>query len=188
MPFAVALSSAESSVVQLLNLGSHAALNACRPTNSGALLTRSQKQSKTGSSHAPFSILLLLIVTSQAAVVRQSKSPPATHSWLPLTTWKCAEVLNVSSQQTESGSVTCLLCSIIATSCTFAQPRWRCRLHMSIDFVVCIGGDGVILHASYLFRRAIPPVRLAAYGCLAALGCFKLHGCAACWFEGSSYA
>ena len=33
---------------------------------------------------------------------------------------------------------------------------------MAIDFVVCLGGDGVILHASYLFRRAIPPVRLPA--------------------------
>lgn len=32
---------------------------------------------------------------------------------------------------------------------------------MAIDFVVCLGGDGVILHASYLFRRAIPPVRVA---------------------------
>jgi len=29
---------------------------------------------------------------------------------------------------------------------------------MYIDFVVCVGGDGVILHASYLFKRAIPPV------------------------------
>eukprot|EP00891_Asterochloris_glomerata_P004965 jgi/Astpho2/4965/Aster-06700 len=32
------------------------------------------------------------------------------------------------------------------------------RLHMYIDFVVCLGGDGVLLHASYLFKRAIPPV------------------------------
>lgn len=31
-------------------------------------------------------------------------------------------------------------------------------LHQSVDFVVCLGGDGVILHASYLFASAIPPV------------------------------
>ena len=38
-----------------------------------------------------------------------------------------------------------------------------CRLHMYIDFVVCLGGDGVLLHASYLFKRAIPPVTEAAF-------------------------
>lgn len=27
-----------------------------------------------------------------------------------------------------------------------------------VDFLVCLGGDGVILHASSLFRRHIPPV------------------------------
>ncbi|XP_016485167.1 NAD kinase 2, chloroplastic isoform X1 [Nicotiana tabacum] len=31
-------------------------------------------------------------------------------------------------------------------------------LHESVDFVACLGGDGVILHASKLFRGAIPPV------------------------------
>jgi NAD+ kinase len=31
-------------------------------------------------------------------------------------------------------------------------------LHEMVDFVVCLGGDGVILHASNLFREAIPPV------------------------------
>ncbi len=32
------------------------------------------------------------------------------------------------------------------------------RLHQHVDFVVCLGGDGTILHASSLFQRAIPPV------------------------------
>lgn len=32
------------------------------------------------------------------------------------------------------------------------------NLHERIDFVVCLGGDGVILHASNLFRNAVPPV------------------------------
>ncbi|DBB11368.1 TPA: hypothetical protein ACH3X3_006790 [Trebouxia sp. C0006] len=40
---------------------------------------------------------------------------------------------------------------------TFTEAEQE-RLHMYIDFVVCVGGDGVILHASYLFKRAIPPV------------------------------
>ena len=32
------------------------------------------------------------------------------------------------------------------------------RLSEIVDFVVCLGGDGVILHASHLFRGPIPPV------------------------------
>lgn len=32
------------------------------------------------------------------------------------------------------------------------------RLHQHVDFVVCLGGDGTILHASSLFQQAIPPV------------------------------
>ncbi|KAK2442332.1 NAD kinase 2, chloroplastic [Trifolium repens] len=31
-------------------------------------------------------------------------------------------------------------------------------LHEKVDFVACLGGDGVILHASNLFRGAVPPV------------------------------
>jgi len=38
------------------------------------------------------------------------------------------------------------------------KPSGAARLHKAIDFVVCLGGDGVLLHASSLFRRAIPPV------------------------------
>ena len=32
------------------------------------------------------------------------------------------------------------------------------NLHERIDFVACLGGDGVILHASNIFRNAVPPV------------------------------
>ncbi|KAI5083102.1 hypothetical protein GOP47_0002845 [Adiantum capillus-veneris] len=32
------------------------------------------------------------------------------------------------------------------------------NLHQRIDFVVCLGGDGVILYASNIFRNAVPPV------------------------------
>ncbi|KAK8473176.1 hypothetical protein PHAVU_001G070700 [Phaseolus vulgaris] len=31
-------------------------------------------------------------------------------------------------------------------------------LHEQVDFVACLGGDGVILHASNLFREAVPPI------------------------------
>ncbi|KAL5071118.1 hypothetical protein RYX36_022005 [Vicia faba] len=31
-------------------------------------------------------------------------------------------------------------------------------LHERVDFVACLGGDGVILHASNLFRDAVPPI------------------------------
>ncbi|MCO5576392.1 hypothetical protein L7F22_030202 [Adiantum nelumboides] len=32
------------------------------------------------------------------------------------------------------------------------------NLHERVDFVICLGGDGVILHASNLFRSAVPPI------------------------------
>ncbi|WIA29375.1 hypothetical protein OEZ86_011879 [Tetradesmus obliquus] len=37
-------------------------------------------------------------------------------------------------------------------------PEESGRLASHIDFVVCLGGDGVILHASSLFKQHIPPV------------------------------
>lgn len=48
------------------------------------------------------------------------------------------------------------------------MPHWKfyCHygdlvfsdLHERVDFVACLGGDGVILHASNIFRDAVPPV------------------------------
>lgn len=38
---------------------------------------------------------------------------------------------------------------------TFSKPE---VLHESVDFVVCLGGDGLILHVSTLFKTAVPPV------------------------------
>ncbi|QDZ23424.1 ATP-NAD kinase [Chloropicon primus] len=32
------------------------------------------------------------------------------------------------------------------------------KLHEFVDFIVCLGGDGVVLHASNLFPKAMPPV------------------------------
>lgn len=38
---------------------------------------------------------------------------------------------------------------------TFSSPQF---LPERVDFVVCLGGDGLILHVSTLFRQAVPPV------------------------------
>ncbi|CAI5461536.1 unnamed protein product [Closterium sp. Yama58-4] len=32
------------------------------------------------------------------------------------------------------------------------------KLHEKVDFVVCLGGDGVILHASNIFSSSVPPI------------------------------
>jgi NAD+ kinase len=31
-------------------------------------------------------------------------------------------------------------------------------LHTHIDFIICLGGDGLMLHAAYLFGKYIPPM------------------------------
>eukprot|EP00798_Chlamydomonas_sp_ICE-L_P027000 gene27000-9018_t len=41
--------------------------------------------------------------------------------------------------------------------CTF-DPAEKSRLAERVDFVICLGGDGVILHASSLFQKNSPPV------------------------------
>eukprot|EP00898_Chlorokybus_atmophyticus_P008844 jgi/Chlat1/8961/Chrsp94S08332 len=41
---------------------------------------------------------------------------------------------------------------------TFFPEQEQQDLHERIDVVVCLGGDGVILHASNLFASAVPPV------------------------------
>lgn len=41
---------------------------------------------------------------------------------------------------------------------TFDSFSDRDRLAEYVDFVVCMGGDGVILHSSYLFKHSMPPV------------------------------
>ncbi len=32
------------------------------------------------------------------------------------------------------------------------------RLHEFVDFIVCLGGDGLMLHAASLFGPALPPI------------------------------
>jgi NAD kinase len=43
----------------------------------------------------------------------------------------------------------------------FYVDVYASRLAEYVDFIVCLGGDGVILHASHLFRHNIPPVSTA---------------------------
>lgn len=45
-----------------------------------------------------------------------------------------------------------------------ATPLHVRRLAEYVDFVVCLGGDGVILHSSYLFKASMPPVRHVMWG------------------------
>lgn len=52
-------------------------------------------------------------------------------------------------------------------------------LHERVDFVTCLGGDGVILHASNLFRTSVPPIvsfNLGSLGFLTShIVCFTLN-------------
>jgi NAD+ kinase len=45
----------------------------------------------------------------------------------------------------------------MASIYTYTPDQGR-RLGDFIDFVVCLGGDGVILHTAMLFRRHVPPI------------------------------
>lgn len=48
-------------------------------------------------------------------------------------------------------------------------------LASTVDFVVCLGGDGLVLHASSLFRNAIPPVISFNMGSLGFLTNHSFH-------------
>ncbi|OEL20682.1 putative NAD kinase 2, chloroplastic [Dichanthelium oligosanthes] len=48
-------------------------------------------------------------------------------------------------------------------------------LHERVDFVTCLGGDGVILHASNLFRTSVPPVVSFNLGSLGFLTSHNVH-------------
>jgi NAD+ kinase len=48
-------------------------------------------------------------------------------------------------------------------------------LHERIDFVTCLGGDGLILHASNLFRTSVPPVVSFNLGSLGFLTSHNVH-------------
>ncbi|XP_022768091.1 NAD kinase 2, chloroplastic [Durio zibethinus] len=50
-------------------------------------------------------------------------------------------------------------------------------LHERVDFVACLGGDGVILHASNLFRGAVPPVVSFNLGSLGFLTSHTFEDC-----------
>eukprot|EP01112_Ceratiomyxa_fruticulosa_P010154 TRINITY_DN2676_c0_g2_i6.p1 TRINITY_DN2676_c0_g2~~TRINITY_DN2676_c0_g2_i6.p1 ORF type:complete len:339 (-),score=54.18 TRINITY_DN2676_c0_g2_i6:78-1094(-) len=44
-----------------------------------------------------------------------------------------------------------------------------------VDFIICIGGDGTLLHANSLFKRRIPPVVAFYHGTLGFLTPFKVE-------------
>ena len=51
------------------------------------------------------------------------------------------------------------------------QPHEAADLHCHVDFVVCLGGDGLLLHAAGLFGPALPPIisfKLGSLGFLTA--------------------
>ena len=41
-----------------------------------------------------------------------------------------------------------------------------------VDFIVCIGGDGVLLHAAHLFKHSVPPIVAFNLGSLSFLTTF----------------
>lgn len=55
---------------------------------------------------------------------------------------------------------------------TFASSQ---SLHERVDFVVCLGGDGLILHVSTLFKTAVPPVVSFNLGSLGFLTPFQFE-------------
>ena len=59
---------------------------------------------------------------------------------------------------------------------TYTPDQGR-RLGEFIDFVVCLGGDGVLLHTAQLFRSNVPPIVAFHLG---SLGFLSQHRCARC--------
>ena len=56
---------------------------------------------------------------------------------------------------------------------TFSEAELP-HLHTSVDFVVCLGGDGLLLHAASLFGSAMPPLISFKLG---SLGFLTTHKC-----------
>lgn len=50
-------------------------------------------------------------------------------------------------------------------------PQDSICLHQYVDFIVCLGGDGLMLHATHLFGCAIPPIISFKLGSLGFLTC-----------------
>ncbi|CAI9778071.1 unnamed protein product [Fraxinus pennsylvanica] len=65
---------------------------------------------------------------------------------------------------------------VVNPECTFYSQDTR-DLHERVDFVACLGGDGVILHASNLFRGAVPPVVSFNLGSLGFLTSHTFQDC-----------
>ena len=50
-------------------------------------------------------------------------------------------------------------------------PADTTHLHQYVDFIVCLGGDGLLLHATHLFGFSIPPIISFKLGSLGFLTC-----------------
>ncbi len=55
-------------------------------------------------------------------------------------------------------------------------PEDAPELNSFVDFVVCLGGDGLVLHATHLFGPAIPPIIAFRCGSLGFLTPHEFHG------------
>lgn len=67
--------------------------------------------------------------------------------------FRCA----VAAQRTQQAAAL-TSCCVPAPCCLCVCVSPACSLAEHVDFVACLGGDGVILHASSLFKHHIPPV------------------------------
>lgn len=57
---------------------------------------------------------------------------------------------------------------------SWSTPAALSSLHLQIDLVICLGGDGTLLWASNLFKTSVPPVISFALGSLGFLSPFPL--------------
>jgi hypothetical protein len=55
------------------------------------------------------------------------------------------------------------------------------ELHTFVDFIICMGGDGLILHAAKLFGSALPPVISFKLGSLGFLTSHRWVGAGGGW-------
>ena len=57
---------------------------------------------------------------------------------------------------------------------SWSTPTALASLHLQIDLIICLGGDGTLLWASNLFKTSVPPVISFALGSLGFLSPFPL--------------
>lgn len=58
---------------------------------------------------------------------------------------------------------------------TWSTPHELAELHLRIDLVICLGGDGTLLFTSNLFKTSVPPVISFSFGSLGFLSPFSFE-------------